>query len=64
VPLNELEQTAQKCVGEAPKKALTFLGFVLDAQRQVLEFQLALIEDSQQILRKFTAPPASKQSGS
>jgi len=32
---------------------------VLEAQWQVLEFQLALIEDAQQILRKFTAPPAS-----
>jgi hypothetical protein len=58
-PLDDLKMTAQKALGDKPLKALAFFGHVLEAQRKVLEFELALIEDAQRFVRKFTAPPAA-----
>jgi hypothetical protein len=53
-PLDQLKA----CVGAKQQKGLTFLGYVLEAQKKVLEFELALLEDALRILKNATTPPA------
>lgn len=63
-PLDDLkmaaQQTAQKVIGDKPQKVLTFFGYMLEAQKHVLELELALIEDAQRILKRFAAPPSAQ----
>ncbi len=56
-PLDQIKEKAQKCVGEAPQKALTVFTYLLEAQREVLEMQLGLLEDALKIVKKFAPPP-------
>jgi hypothetical protein len=56
-PLDQMKVKAQKSLGDAPQKALTFFAYLLEAQKEVLEMQLGLLEDALKIVKKFAPPP-------
>jgi hypothetical protein len=61
--LDQLKMKAQQTVATAPQKVLTGFTYLLEAQREVLEMQLGLLEDALKIVKKF-APPAPPTQGS
>ena len=56
-PLDQIKAKAQKRVSEAPQKLLTGFTYLLEAQKEVLEMQLGLLEDALKIVKKFAPPP-------
>jgi hypothetical protein len=56
-PLDQIKEKAQKCAGEAPQKALSIFTYLLEAQKEVLEMQLGLLEDALKIVKNVAPPP-------
>jgi hypothetical protein len=61
-PLDDLTKCAKEFAGAAPLKAIVLVGKVLEAQRKVVEFELGLLDDAIQVVKKFTSPPAASKS--
>ena len=60
-PLDQIKAKAQQCVAEAPMKVMTAFTYLLEAQREVIEMQLGLLEDALKIVKSFAPPPPPTQ---
>jgi hypothetical protein len=60
VTLDGLKQGAQKHIAEQQQKGLSFLTCLLEAHREVLEFEVGVIEDVLKLIKTAALPrPAS-----
>jgi hypothetical protein len=56
VSVEQLKQGALKCLAAQQQKTLSFLTYLINAQKEVLEFEVGILEDVLQLLKK--APPS------
>ena len=56
---NELKQSAEKRIEEQTMKSLGTLSYLVEAQREVLEFELGVLDD---VLKLIRAGVATRQS--
>jgi hypothetical protein len=60
ITLDGLKQGAQKHIAGQQQKSLAILTFLLEAQREVLEFEVGVLEDVLKLIKTVASPrPAS-----
>jgi hypothetical protein len=57
VSLDQLKQTAQNCLAAQQQKGLSLLTYLVKAQKEVLEFEVGILEDVLRLLKKGIAVP-------
>ena len=55
-PLDGMKQGAMKFVAEQQQKGMQILTYLLEAQKEVLEFEVGVLDDVLRIVKKGAAP--------